>query len=95
MSTDLLHDKFFGLKILTCFFSRGPHAFSEPETRSIRDFIMARQSSVKMYLTFHSYGQFFLYPWGYDRIYTEDRADLHRLAKLGAQATGVQYRFHI
>ena len=85
----------FYIPVILNVVSRGPSAFSEPETRSIRDFIMARQSSVKMYLTFHSYGQFFLYPWGYDRVYTEDRAALHRLAMLGAQATGVQYRFNI
>ena len=32
---------------------RGSQAFSEPETRAVRDFIMARRSDIKLYLTFH------------------------------------------
>ena len=46
---------------------RGPQAFSEPETRAVRDFILNRKYEIQMYLTLHSYGQMFLYPWGYDR----------------------------
>ena len=45
---------------------RGQSAFSEPESRAVRNFIQGRRGSIKMYLTFHSYGQMFLYPWGYD-----------------------------
>jgi carboxypeptidase T len=41
----------------------GPHAFSEPETRAIRDLI-AREL-FRGLLTFHSYSQLILYPWGY------------------------------
>ena len=47
---------------------RGPQAFSEPETRAVRDFILSRKYELQMYLTLHSYGQMFLYPWGYDRL---------------------------
>ena len=46
---------------------RGPRAFSEPETAAVRDFILKRAKDIQIYLTFHSYGQMFLYPWGYDR----------------------------
>ena len=49
---------------------RGARAFSEPESRAIRDFILARRRDIKMYLTLHSYGQMVLYPWGYDRSVT-------------------------
>lgn len=49
---------------------RGGRAFSEPESRAIRDFILARRRDIKMYLTLHSYGQMVLYPWGYDRSVT-------------------------
>ena len=45
---------------------RGQRAFSEPETAALRKFLLARRGSVLMYLTFHSYGQMILYPWGYD-----------------------------
>ena len=45
---------------------RGTRPFSEPETAALRNFLTARRNSVVMYLTFHSYGQMILYPWGYD-----------------------------
>lgn len=64
----------------------GPNAFSEPETDAIQKFIMARQGSWDLYLTFHSYGQYILYPWGYARRDTLDKKDLHNLGVKGAQA---------
>jgi len=64
----------------------GPHAFSEPETDAIQKFIMARQGNWDLYLTFHSYGQYILYPWGYARRDTLDKKDLHNLGVKGAQA---------
>ncbi|PSN35326.1 Carboxypeptidase B [Blattella germanica] len=34
----------------------GPEPFSESETRAIRDYIKGLQGAVKLYLSFHSYG---------------------------------------
>ena len=45
---------------------RGQAAFSEPESRAVRSFVTPRRDKIKLYLTFHSWGQMFLYPWGYD-----------------------------
>ena len=45
---------------------RGPYSFSEAETRAVRDYLTPMASRVKLYLTYHSYGQYVLYPWGYD-----------------------------
>lgn len=42
--------------------------------------------ALQLYLTFHSYGQYILYPWGYARRDTPDRNDLHSLGLKGAQA---------
>ncbi len=42
---------------------RGPEAFSEPETQAIRDFVSEHNFVVS--LSYHSYGQYWLYPWGY------------------------------
>ena len=40
-----------------------------------------------MYLTFHSYGQFILYPWGYtDEGVPPNYRDLNSLARVGADA---------
>lgn len=67
---------------------RGKNAFSEPETRAIKDFILKKMKvqEIKMYLTVHSYGQYFLYPWGYEKLDTHDRRDLHNMGQIGAQA---------
>merc|ERR1712223_82443 len=64
----------------------GPSAFSEPETNAIQKFIMARRNVMKLYLTFHSYGQYILDPWGYARRDTSDKKDLHSMGLAGARA---------
>ncbi|XP_042242037.1 carboxypeptidase B-like [Homarus americanus] len=43
----------------------GPVAFSEPESQALRDTLQQESSRTKAYVTFHSYGQFVLHPWGY------------------------------
>ncbi|XP_011310954.1 carboxypeptidase B [Fopius arisanus] len=66
------------------FAGTGP--FSEPETAAIKNFFDASAADFKGYLTFHSYGQYILYPWGYDRRVPPDYADLERLGQQSAQA---------
>ncbi|XP_049829445.1 carboxypeptidase B-like isoform X2 [Schistocerca gregaria] len=43
----------------------GPEAFSESETRALRDHVLADSSRIQLYLSFHSYGPYILYPWSY------------------------------
>jgi hypothetical protein len=50
---------------------RGASAFSEPETQVIR--ALADSSKFILALNYHSYGNYFIYPWGYDNIYTPDQ----------------------
>mmetsp|Transcript_31175 Transcript_31175/g.47704 ORF Transcript_31175/g.47704 Transcript_31175/m.47704 type:complete len:142 (+) Transcript_31175:1111-1536(+) len=42
---------------------RGPHAFSEPETRALRDFLTSHKGQVKFVVNFHSYGNQWIYPY--------------------------------
>lgn len=49
---------------------RGTAPFSEPETNSLRQFIDSREFSI--ILNLHTYGNDFLYSWGYDTFYTPD-----------------------
>lgn len=49
---------------------RGTGPFSEPETAALRDFVDARRFAVAV--SFHSYGELVLYPWGYDRLDTPE-----------------------
>lgn len=52
---------------------RGTAAFSEPETRIMRDFSLQHQ--FKVVLNYHSFGNVFIYPYGYQpNTYTPDSA---------------------
>lgn len=42
---------------------RGPAAFSEPESQSVRDFVNARPN-LKVLLSYHTFSELILYPWG-------------------------------
>lgn len=65
---------------------RGASAFSEPETNAIQSFVLSKKGSLKSYLSFHSYGQYVLYPWGYDRFVPPDHQDLQRVGTKMANA---------
>ncbi len=54
---------------------RGSGPFSEPESQAMRDFIESRQFDITV--SYHSYSNLILWPWGYARIYT-DEEDLFR-----------------
>jgi carboxypeptidase T len=43
---------------------RGPAAFSEPETQAVRDFVVAH-GDITAAITFHTYAELILYPYGY------------------------------
>ncbi|EFN75265.1 carboxypeptidase B [Harpegnathos saltator] len=62
----------------------GAAPFSEPETDAIRNFFEASSANFKAYLSFHSYGQYVLYPWGYDRRVPPDYIDLDTLGRQAA-----------
>ncbi len=51
---------------------RGPSAFSEPETAAQRDLLTALAPATG--LSFHTYGGYFLHPWGYVAQATADSA---------------------
>jgi hypothetical protein len=48
---------------------RGPRAFSAPETRAVRDFVLSRVvggiQQIKAHITFHTNGQLILWPYGH------------------------------
>lgn len=44
---------------------RGPAAESEKETKAVTNFIRRHKNSIKAYITFHSYSQVLLFPYGY------------------------------
>ncbi len=65
---------------------RGTGAFSEPETQVIR--ALCDSSNFVLALNYHSYGEYFLYPWGYDYLYTPDHKLLKSIGDSVAVLTG-------
>jgi len=64
----------------------GPSAFSEPESRAVKDFVMSKRQRIKGYLAFHSFGNKILYPWGHTSKKTRDWRDLRNFASVAADA---------
>ncbi|KAK5642383.1 hypothetical protein RI129_008550 [Pyrocoelia pectoralis] len=60
---------------------KGPKPFSEVETQNLRDYLLKIKKNAKLYLTFHSYGNLILYPWGYTSELPHDEFELRTLAK--------------
>ncbi|CAB3234166.1 unnamed protein product [Arctia plantaginis] len=46
-------------------FYRGPNPFSECETIAIKNVILQSGTDFKVFLSFHSYGESIIFPWGY------------------------------
>ncbi|KAK3922608.1 Zinc carboxypeptidase A 1 [Frankliniella fusca] len=54
----------------------GRFAFSEVETRNLRDFVLKKNKSIKMYLSLHSWGSFILLPWAYTNTHPSNYKEL-------------------
>ncbi len=52
----------------------GTTPFSEPETQALRDFVSSKAHRMKVLLSFHTFSELILYPWG------------HTFDKIGAKA---------
>ena len=57
---------------------RGPAPFSEPESQACRDFL--QQIEPDALISYHSYSQLVLFPWGYTNSPAPDKALLQSLA---------------
>jgi len=75
----------------------GPRAFSEPEVRAVRD-LVARQLFGGV-LSYHSYSQLILYPWGYtseaiddETDHSEMRAHAEKMEQLIRGVHGARYK---
>lgn len=74
---------------------RGAEPFSEPETRAVRDFFFERD--FRALVSYHSYSQVILYPWGFTTAPTDKDGLLESLAasmsNLMQPANGRAYGF--
>jgi carboxypeptidase T len=65
----------------------GPRAFSEPETRAVRDLVACR--NFLGVITYHSYSQLILYPWGYTERPVPDTHDRELMVGLAGEMQGL------
>lgn len=65
----------------------GPRAFSEPETRAIRDFYQKIARNTRFYISVHSYGQMVLLPYGHTTALPRNHATLVRLSTIRYDGT--------
>uniref|UniRef100_A0A6J0SV29 Carboxypeptidase B n=1 Tax=Pogona vitticeps TaxID=103695 RepID=A0A6J0SV29_9SAUR len=70
---------------------------SERETKALADFIRQNLSTIKAYLTIHSYSQLLLYPYSYTYSVTKDNTELNVLAESAvsklASVHGTKYTY--
>lgn len=69
---------------------RGPSAFSEPETKLVRNF--CNQHQFRFCMNYHAHGNLLLYPWGYLNISSPDelvlKSNAQSMAALNSYSTG-------
>ncbi|XP_062988163.1 carboxypeptidase B-like isoform X3 [Elgaria multicarinata webbii] len=58
---------------------------SQRETKALADFIREHKSTIKAYLTIHSYSQMLLYPYSYTYELTKNNVELNALAKAASK----------
>ncbi|XP_061492979.1 mast cell carboxypeptidase A-like [Rhineura floridana] len=69
----------------------GTSAESEPETKAVATFIRSHLSSIKAYLSIHSYSQMILFPYGYTYDKAPNHDELTEIAKGAAKAIASLY----
>ncbi|XP_046994559.1 zinc carboxypeptidase-like [Schistocerca americana] len=69
----------------------GSEAFSEVETKSLSEFLTGLGSDLQVYLSFHSYSQLLMYPYGLSSVVADNAAELQQMVEKSAQALASRY----
>ncbi|KAJ8728571.1 hypothetical protein PYW07_006267 [Mythimna separata] len=64
----------------------GNRAFSEIETRVVRDILQTHRARISLYITMHSFGSMILYPWGHNGALSQNAFALHNVGVAMAEA---------
>ncbi|CAH1401104.1 unnamed protein product [Nezara viridula] len=68
----------------------GPSPFSEPETKAFSEYII-KIKKLRVYISFHSYGQLILLPYSYDK--NAYPTDFEEIKEIGMKARGAIQKF--
>ncbi|KAL1483009.1 hypothetical protein MTO96_033416 [Rhipicephalus appendiculatus] len=75
----------------------GDQAFSEPETRAIRDALLKTQGRTEFYFSLHSFGQLWMFPYAYSTTPVPDHDQLMNISLRATEAIrkvqGTHYDF--
>ncbi|XP_059222324.1 carboxypeptidase A2-like [Stomoxys calcitrans] len=63
----------------------GPSASSEKETQAVVEFVKDINDNLEAFLTFHSYSQAFIYPFGYKAAKSKHASTLQRIGNAAAR----------
>jgi len=69
----------------------GPSANSEPETKAVAAILHELKHKIKVYISFHAFGLYWLTPWAWTSDLPDDYHELEALARKGAAAAHATY----
>ncbi|CAH4038111.1 unnamed protein product [Pieris brassicae] len=69
----------------------GPHAFSEPESKAMADFVHANSRDLMFYLAFHAYGQYMILPYTHLKVHLENYDEVHEMGVMAASRIAARY----
>uniref|UniRef100_A0A023ERX4 Zinc carboxypeptidase A 1 n=1 Tax=Aedes albopictus TaxID=7160 RepID=A0A023ERX4_AEDAL len=69
----------------------GPHPFSEVETKTLSQFIASLKGKIQAYISFHSYSQLLLFPYGHTHEHTPNHSDLNEIANATIKSLAKRY----
>lgn len=69
----------------------GPYAFSEIETKSFAEYLATLRGKIKLYISFHSFSQLLLFPYGHTGELPPNYDDLKRIFDAAIAAISVRY----
>ncbi|XP_062551473.1 zinc carboxypeptidase A 1-like [Armigeres subalbatus] len=69
----------------------GPYAFSEIETKSLSQFVTSLKGKIQTYISFHSYSQVLLFPYGHTGEHTPNHNDLDQIANATITSLAKRY----
>lgn len=69
----------------------GGSAFSETEMKTMSEFVASIKDKIFAYISFHSYSQVILLPYGYTNVHVDNYADLMEIGNASANALAKRY----
>ncbi len=72
---------------------RGPAAFSEPETKAVKEAFDVVAARTVLYISYHSYGEMILLPWGYTYMVPKNFNKMKDNARVYAGRTKPRYKY--